>query len=551
MGPEFYNMAGSPFVLIRNSVIDSRSGKAVISKEKDGFKYVEDYEVIPALNSILVRTTGSNGMLQLYLIGSDNGEVKWKTDVMKPSLIIGMNEEPDEVYVDVPLYTSLVTPDKHLIFHYRKNLAVISPEGKLLWNEKADPAEVLLSPDGKKVLALKALVTGIGNSPVTVRRVIKYRSTKIAAYDLKTGKESWKADIKTDQNIRWADAHPNFLAVVQAKACNIYNYATGEAYWKDDFKGRRVVEIAPNAEGYLVTYESGYKTMQVSKSGVALWKKPQIVETDDDEDDSPDDGDQNVYQYAKGKVLINAERARFRPAKGSGLKKWRLALDARSRAAYDDSLKNILILHDNKLYVVNPDRNPQVGKPYPVDFENLSAFHTVEFRPKGYFLTSSSEFIVFDPATGKLAHRYYPSPFDSKGLFISVVNAQLSVQRATLRSQAAQNYRAAAILPPGTGNTERMKAAQQQNLAADALSFALSSMPPARVEAFKQSPDFAYYFAENKSDKLLVKVSKDTGAETDKLIFDDARPIYQVDEIERRVYYANKSVLKVFNLPVR
>ncbi|HRI62550.1 MAG TPA: PQQ-binding-like beta-propeller repeat protein, partial [Saprospiraceae bacterium] len=320
MGPEFYNMTGSPFVLIRNSVIDSRSGKVAISKEKDGFKRVEDYEVIPALNSVLVRTTGSNGTLQLYLVGSDNGEVKWKIDVMKPSVITGMNEEPDEEYVDVPLYTTLVSPDKYLIYRYRKNLAVISPEGKLLWNEKADPAEVLLSPDGKKVLALKALVTGIGNSPVSVRHVTKYRGTKIAAYDLKTGKESWKADIKTDQNIRWVDAHPDFLSVVQAKACNIYNYATGEAYWKDDFKGRRVVEIAPNAEGYLITYESGYKTMQVSKSGVALWKKPQVVETDDDEDDSPDEGDQNVYQYAKGKVLINAERARFRPAKGSGLK---------------------------------------------------------------------------------------------------------------------------------------------------------------------------------------------------------------------------------------
>jgi hypothetical protein len=45
-----------------------------------------------------------------------------------------------------------------------------------------------------------------------------------------------------------------------------------------------------------------------------------------------------------------------------------------------------------------------------------------------------------------------------------------------------------------------------------------------------------------------VKVSKDTGEEVDKLIFDDARPLYQVDEVQRRVYYANKGVLKVFNM---
>ena len=47
---------------------------------------------------------------------------------------------------------------------------------------------------------------------------------------------------------------------------------------------------------------------------------------------------------------------------------------------------------------------------------------------------------------------------------------------------------------------------------------------------------------------MLIKVNKDTGQEVDKLIFDDARPLYQVDEIQHRVYYANKSTLKVFNL---
>ena len=554
-GYDFYNMAGTPFVLINNNVIESRSGTAVISKDKNNYKYIDDYEVIPALNSVLVRVTASGGMLRLYLIGMKDARVAWETDVMKPSLVTGMNEEPEEEHVDVPLYTTLVSSDHHLIYRYRKNLAVISPQGKLLWIEKADPAEVMLSPDGKKVITVKALVTGIGNSPVSVRYVTKYRSAKMQAFDLKTGKESWKDDIKADQNIRWADAHPDFLTVVWKNGCNIYKYTTGEALWKDDFKGKRVVEIQPNEKGYLVTFESGYKTMQLDKSGTAIWKKPQMVETDDeDADDLPEEGNMDVYQYAKGKVLVDAERVRFRPAKGSGMKKWRMSLNAGSRIAYDDSLQNLIILHDNRLHLVNPDKNQQVVRSFKDDFENLPAFHTIEFRENAYFMSSPKEFIVLERASEALTHRYYVRPFDVQGMFLDMVYAELATSQALLNCKAGRNAgtgawkaerASAGLLPPGAGNTE-LKKAERQWAAADALEFATALMPPARVEAFKQSRDFAWYFTKDKGANVLVKVNKDTGAEADKLIFDDARPVYQVDEIQHRVYYASKDVLKVF-----
>lgn len=554
-GYDFYNMAGTPFVLISNNVIDSRSGATVISKEKNNYKTANDYEVIPALNSVLLRVTAGSGVLRLYLIGMADAKVKWDVDVMKPSLITGMNEEPEEEHPDVPLFTSLVSPDHYLIYRYRKNLAVISPEGKLLWSEKADPAEVMLSPDGKKVITVKALVTGIGNSPVSVRYVTKYRSAKMQAFDLKTGKESWKDDIKVNQNIRWADAQPDFLIVAWKNGCNIFKYATGEAIWKDDFKGKRVVDVRSNEKGYLVTFESGYKTMQLDKSGAELWKKPQVLETDDeDADDLPEEGSMDVYPYAKGKILVDAERVRFRPAKGSGMKKWRMTLNAGSRVAYDDSLHNLIILHDNRLHILNPDNNPQVVKSFKDNFENLPAFHTVEFRANAYFLTSPKEFIVFEPATEKLTHRYYVRPFDVQGMFIDMVNAELASNQALLNCKATHNAKtgawkaeraSAGLLPPGAGNTELQKADQQWR-AADALEFASTLMPPARVEAFKQSRDFAWYFTKDKSGNVLIKVNKDTGEETDRLIFDDARPIYQVDEIQRRVYYASNNVLKVF-----
>ncbi len=47
-------------------------------------------------------------------------------------------------------------------------------------------------------------------------------------------------------------------------------------------------------------------------------------------------------------------------------------------------------------------------------------------------------------------------------------------------------------------------------------------------------------------EKVLVKVSKDTGEALDKLILNDARPIYKVDEVENRVLYADSKKLMVF-----
>jgi hypothetical protein len=43
-----------------------------------------------------------------------------------------------------------------------------------------------------------------------------------------------------------------------------------------------------------------------------------------------------------------------------------------------------------------------------------------------------------------------------------------------------------------------------------------------------------------------VQVNKDNGTEVDKFIFNDARPVYKVDEVENRVIYIEKKTLMVF-----
>ncbi len=556
-GTDFYNMMGTPYVLVRNSLTDSRSGQVLLSKEKDGYKRVEDYEVIPSMNSVLLRTT-ADGMLRLYMVSMTDNKVLWSVDVVK-SGGIGLKSDDGsdaEERIDVPTGTTLVTKSKHLLFRHKKQLACIAGDtGKMLWIEKANPAEVLLSPDEKTVMVIEAESGGLIASAMAGSGG-KVKSNTIVAFDLLTGKSPWKDEIEADEKIRWTDTHPDFLTVVHKKGCNLYDYATGEKIWKKDFEGRRVVEILPNGEGYLISFHSGYKSMQLSKEGKELWKKPKVQESEDGEVEVEEEGGLDRYVYEKGDVLVDAGTARFLPMKGSGLKRWKIDLKETDRVAYDESRKNLIILTSKALLVINPDKYPKSGLKLDVSIGSPENFRVMEIRNKVYFLSSAQEYVILDPESSALTHKFYQKPFDGKGFLVGMAGiAEVAVGVAGLTNAMSGTVKSGGaslgMVPPGSGNTE-LRRANRQIGAANAMNDINSMMPPARFEAFKQTRDFAYFFTKDKSgdeaEKMLIKVNKDTGAEADKLIFDNARPLYQVDEVQKRVYYANKGVLKVFNM---
>jgi hypothetical protein len=65
----------------------------------------------------------------------------------------------------------------------------------------------------------------------------------------------------------------------------------------------------------------------------------------------------------------------------------------------------------------------------------------------------------------------------------------------------------------------------------------------------KQNRDFSYIFAKDEatSKKVLVKVKKDDGTELDKIIFENMRPIYEIDPATQSIYYIFENELRIFN----
>jgi hypothetical protein len=70
-----------------------------------------------------------------------------------------------------------------------------------------------------------------------------------------------------------------------------------------------------------------------------------------------------------------------------------------------------------------------------------------------------------------------------------------------------------------------------------------------RFDAMRQSRDFSYIFAKDEATqkKVLVKVRKDDGTELDKILFENMRPIYEVDFATQSVYYIFENELRIFN----
>lgn len=555
---DYFNVHGTPYVIIRNSLIDSRDGKLIIDKEKEDFTSIESFELVPQLGAVLLRIQGK-GMLQLYLVDLKSNQISWKTEVVKNSGIeLTSSNAPEITDIGVAPGTTLITKRKQIIYVYKKNLACIDgASGKLLWVEKSEPGLVLTTPDEKTVLSVEAGGGGLMSAMSAAFSGITLGS-KIKAFDVISGKEIWKKELEAKENIRWIDPRPDYLVVTHKDGCNLYDYASAEPIWKKDFDGKRVYDVQANSEGFLVLFNSGYRSMQLDKNGKELWKKPQSVLDSEDEIEIPEEGGVDRYTYDKGTVIVTPTSIVFYPKKGSGIKKWSESLDASVRMAYDASRKNIILAKGKYLWVVNPDQNPKVNKELKIDLEAPSAFNNLEIRDQSYFMSSSQEYAILNFATDGIVNKYYKRPADSKAFFAGLASTALYMGAGALALSSGVNAMKGAtsamgMTSPGLGSTsQNMDNAMLQSRTGGSIYDIADIIPKGRIDAFKQTQDFAYFLATEKQDKdnviFLAKVNKDSGAEADKLIFDDPRPVYQVDEYTKRIYYLSKGMLKVFNM---
>lgn len=559
-GLDYFEVDFTPFSVANNTLLDTRDGKILLDKEKNGFKKIEDYEILDDLNALLFKTIDNDGFVKLHLLDKKTGQLRWSASTVKSGGgglggMVKSDDAPPPPTRIADGTTFLAKDNSLLIFQYKKETVVLqAADGKMLWKEKFDPARVFFTADEKTAFFVEHDKGGLIAQALTVGG--KRMGNEVTAVDLSTGKPVWKKPLEAEGDIRWYEVRGDKILLVHANGCNFYNQADGKPVWKDDFEAKRIYDLVENTEGYLAYY-GYYKTMQLDKNGQKLWKKPQILPEAEEDEEMDDNTDFVKYPYDKGVLILTPGSLRFKPNKGSDLKNFAIPLSPTTRIEYDEKRKIFVILDNKGITLINPDKYPKgaITRRIKTDPSNIIF---VEMRPNTYYFSGNEHFIIIKPDESEAIERHYKEPFDRKAFLTGALAAGVGIGSAAMvTAGTVRTMKGSGELLAGTMNQNDKMADQgaknvqkgtNQMSAGNALAEASAFVEPSRHVAFSQTRDFAYFFTKDKKadEKVLIKLNKDTGEEVDKLIFDDARPLYKVDEVEDFILYANKKTVKAF-----
>jgi outer membrane protein assembly factor BamB len=556
-GQDFFEVSYTPFAVVNNTLVDTRDGKILLSKDKDGYAKLYDYEILQDVDAILFRTS-AEGFVRLHLIDKKTGDKKWSSNVLKGSASLteklGATKDGQAPQTLVPAGTTpLLQNNQLMVFQFKKEIALVNvADGKTRWVEKLDPARTFFSEDQKTAYFVEHDKGGLVAQALS--GATKRMGKEITAIDIATGKPVWKKPIEADEQIKWFDMQANQILVVHTKGCNFFNTEDGKKVWKDDYDARRIAKVDENTEGYLISF--GFqKTMQLDKNGKKLWKKPQVSPNAEDAD-VEEDLDYATVKYDNGTVFLYPEKLVFSPLKGGKLKKFSMSINPETKFEYDAARKIVLVYNKDEISLVNPDKYPKGFLTKEVKTK-AADIRFVEMRANNFYFSGEEDFVTINPE-GEVIERHYKEPFDGKAFLASAASVALTVGSAAQNISGRVNAMKGSTEMIGgmAGGNDNMMADGEKKLSKGVrqiktsyvMEDAASFIPPMRHTAFAQTRDFGYFFTKDKAskEKVLIKINKDTGEEVDKLILNDARPVYKVDDVENRVLYADKNQILVF-----
>jgi len=308
---------------------------------------------------------------------------------------------------------------------------------------------------------------------------------------------------------------------------------------------KRIQDIQKTNEGYLISYKN--EQMLLDQTGKKLWKKPVVIE------DLNDDVDYDRYDYQNGYVIAYKGYLGYY-VKDQKKPAWRISVDEKAKLAFDPLHKNILMLDGENYYIINPDKLATKPKPFKIKLKTEEEFNVVDIKPNSYFFSSPFEYFITDISGNIIKQKYFKEP---GGLVRNLVNAGATVLSAAAFYQETagviniEKGIAEGLMTMGESGEKTFTKGAKQYVSSASLtegSELLARFGGNRYNAFASTPTNAYYFAKgDNEDKLLIRVLKETGEETDKLIFLNNKPIYQIDYITNKIFYAHGNELLIFD----
>ena len=544
--PDFGNMfkdkrdlttvSGSPYVeAYINSkylIINTDTGKVVYNSSKESF-WVFQSDFIPETNEYLL-TLKKDGDMAIALLDMATGELKWTTTVDKAkamisfSLKLSANTNKAKIHgntVYYLLYGNLYSFDKET--------------GKLNWKAAEEYTKFYETQNDKNIVVVNA--AGLFSN----KQYLNVLSTD-------DGKSIWKESIKTKQVVYLEDWGTKLL-VAHNSGFNFFDLKTGEKIWKKDARGDGLKRVIPIDQDFLYVAEN--EMMLINKDGEKLWKK--FIEISDDKEDP-------IYYLGKvgEKVMYLTGTYGNMVDYKTGIKLWKRNINFdKSRPVlptYDEATNSYLVYNDEKLYKFDPSIS---DKPEPfakVNIKKEKELNSIELFPWGVVLSGPVEVMGVNLDGTVKYHHVYTQPGEgtrrllksaaiagSIGLGIgSGVSAIQGSELTMTYRDSNGNMRSTVVREE---NSSKMK--QSRDMAAGSAALGLVAAKfDKRFNAMKQNRDYSYIFAKaDTGEKILVKVNKADGVEVDKIIFNNNKPLYEIDPATQNIFYVSDKSIQIFN----
>ncbi|EJL64248.1 outer membrane protein assembly factor BamB family protein [Flavobacterium sp. CF136] len=544
--PDFGNMfkekrdlttvSGSPYVeAYINSkylIINTDTGKVVYNSSKESF-FVFQSDFIPETNEYLL-TLKKEGDMAIALLDMTTGELKWTTTVDKAKAMISFS-------LKLSANTNKAKINGNTVYYllYGNLYSFDKETGKLNWKAAEEYTKFYETQNDKNIVVVNA--AGLFSN----KQYLNVLSTD-------DGKSIWKESIKTKQVIYLEDWGTKLL-VAHNSGFNFFDLKTGEKIWKKDARGDGLKRVIPIDQDFLYVAEN--EMMLINKDGEKLWKK--FIEISDDKEDP-------IYYLGKvgEKVMYLTGTYGNMVDYKTGVKLWKRNINFDKNRpvlpTYDEATNSYLVYNDEKLYKFDPSIN---DKPEPfakVNIKKEKELNSIELFPWGVVLSGPVEVMGVNLDGTVKYHHVYTQPGEgtrrliksaaiagSIGLGIgSAVSAVQGTELTMTYRDSNGNMRSAVVREE---NSSKMKQSRDMAAGSAALDLVAAKFN-SRFNAMKQNRDYSYIFAKaDTGEKILVKVSKADGVEVDKIIFNNNKPLYEIDPATQNIFYVSDKSIQIFN----
>jgi outer membrane protein assembly factor BamB len=529
------SVPGSPYVeAYINSkyiIINTDSGKVVYNSSKESF-WVMQSDFIPETDEYLL-TLKKDGDMAIALLDMKTGELKWNTTVDKAKSLFSFSLKESANANKATVHGSVIY---YLL--YGKLYSFDRTSGKLNWKAEEDYSRFFLTQNDKNIVVVNS------KGLFAAKEYLNVLNTE-------NGKSIWKESIKTKRVVYLEDWGTKLL-IAHYGGFNFFDLTTGEKIWKKDARGDGLKRVIPIDQDFLYVAEN--EMMLINKGGEKLWKK--FIEISDDKEDP-------IYYLGKvgEKVMYLTGTYGNMVDYKTGVKLWKRNIkfekDRPVLPTYDEATNSYLVYNDEKLYKFDPSIS---DKPEPfakVNIKKEKELNSIELFPWGVVLSGPLEVMGVNMDGTIKYHLTYTQPGEGTrrllksaaiagSIGLGVGSAVSSVKGAdiTMTYRDSDGNMRTAVAKGDQTNKDQAKAYAAGSAALGIVAAKFNS----RFNAMKQNRDFSYIFAKADSgEKILVKVSKVDGVEVDKIIFNNNKPVYEVDPATQNIFYVSDKSIQIFN----